>query len=167
MRLSGIGKGKGCRKLGSPASTTRAPASICGTASEMPQRFFSCHCRTSRSAPPARARAVKVVNMIVLHDDCYHHRCSRILSFAGRVPGGVLRCYAQNAQMIQSWNSTVTPQAAVFAALNRSCYSDAAIRCKTPPGAWLLTALWLPARGRACCWSSRFFACVPVWCDRG
>ena len=64
-----------------PASTTRAPASICGTASEMPQRFFSCHCRTSRSPPPASARAVKVVNMIGLHDGCYHHRGPKVLSF--------------------------------------------------------------------------------------
>ena len=135
--------------LGKPASTTSVPASICGTASEMPQRRFSCHSKTSRSPPPARARAVKVVNMIGLHDDCYHYRGLKILSFAGRAPSGVIRCYAQSAQMIQSWNSTVTPQGAVFAALNRSCYSDTAIQCKTPPGAWLLTTPGLPARGRA------------------
>ena len=149
MRLSGTGKGKGCRMLGKPARTIRVPASICGTASEMSQRLRSCHCRTSRSAPPARARDVNRVSIVVLHDGCYHHRCVRFLSFTGRVPGGVLRCEAQNAQMIQPWNSTVTPQVAVFSALNRSCYSDAAIRCKTPPGAWLLTTPWLPARGRA------------------
>jgi hypothetical protein len=53
---------------------------------EIPQRVFSCHCRASRRAPPARARAVKVVNMIGLHNDCYHYRGLKILSFG--------RCWA-------------------------------------------------------------------------
>ena len=95
VRLSGTGKGKGCSMLGKPASTTRAPASTCGTASEMSQRLRSCHCRTSRSAPPARARAVKVVNMIGLHDDCYHYRGLKVLSF-GRCWAGPLSTQLAN-----------------------------------------------------------------------
>jgi hypothetical protein len=77
----GIGKGSGFRKSGSKANPMRAKARACGTASDIAQRFLSCHSKTSRRAPPAIARDVNDVSIGVLHDDFYHYRGREMLSF--------------------------------------------------------------------------------------
>ena len=80
VTLRGTGKGKGLRNSGSPASTTRAPASAWGTPMEIPQRLCT---RPRRRIPPAAASSKNNVSMMVISFSCYHHRCRRFLGSAG------------------------------------------------------------------------------------
>ena len=77
------GHGIGFRNVGIPASSTKHPAMACGTTNKRPNFRRRTHSRPTRRAPLASASSVIWVSMFYLHDDCYHHRCSRFLSLGG------------------------------------------------------------------------------------
>lgn len=81
MTLKGNGLGMGFTQSGRLAKMTSTPARLCGTPSHQPNRFRMSQLKASRITPVAAISSTKVLNIIFLHDGCYHHRCGRFLSF--------------------------------------------------------------------------------------